>query len=187
VAPRRSKTALDSSPVSVVGSANHAIETAARSDEPAGEGDDVENSTFDAIFAPDIVVPVQFFNNTVTDCPEKRLMLAVLCDAVSTLGRLQDVDSPKARRQVLDIEEWIAGEDGDDWPFSFERVCVALGFDPDYIRRGIRDHPDINLRRHNHRAMNRVTPRYGLRREFNRQRAAIGARRSVSGVDPVAR
>jgi hypothetical protein len=36
-----------------------------------------------------------------------------------------------------EAEEWFELTD-DGWFFSFENICAVLGFDPDYIRRGLR-------------------------------------------------
>jgi hypothetical protein len=36
----------------------------------------------------------------------------------------------------LDAEEWIMNLDR-SYPFSFENVCEALGYDPGYMRQGL--------------------------------------------------
>lgn len=53
-----------------------------------------------------------------TGDPERRLMLAVLLDALHR---------PSARA-------WLASEDR-SWPFSFASICDALGLESTYLRR----------------------------------------------------
>ncbi len=89
------------------------------------------------IFAAEIMLPVQFFSPHCTELPEKRLMLAVLEDAVLTLRRHAGDRGMKAQRSVREIEQWVEACNR-DWPFSFENICSALNFDPSVMRRGLR-------------------------------------------------
>ena len=91
------------------------------------------------IFQPDILIDAQFqltqrrrFHLE----PERVLMLAVLQDAVFCF---QDHAVAKCKRKqslYRDAEEWISCTDR-SYPFSFENVCEALGFEPDYLREGL--------------------------------------------------
>jgi len=65
--------------------------------------------------------------------PEKRLMVAVLDDALLTLARSRNASDRLARRLTAEVEEWIAADDP-DWPFSFVNVCHALQLDPSCVR-----------------------------------------------------
>jgi hypothetical protein len=88
---------------------------------------------------PETVLPSQFFDRLQVDAslqPEKRLMLAVLEDAVGTFQKYVNVHSRHARRLFTEAEEWFASADA-DWPFAFVNVCQALGLDSDYIRSGL--------------------------------------------------
>lgn len=67
--------------------------------------------------------------------PERRLMLAVLEHAVHDL-RLRTVDR-RSMRRFEDAADWFAA-DVLDHPFSFSSICLALGFDPDYLRTQLR-------------------------------------------------
>jgi hypothetical protein len=82
---------------------------------------------------PDVILPEQFFGSLATSpsrVPERRLMLAVLLDAIAQLRR-----GPGPAREA---EQWIhAGDEDADWPFSFVSVCHALGLDPGYMRGGL--------------------------------------------------
>jgi hypothetical protein len=83
-----------------------------------------------------LVMPVQFFADAGATfrTGEKRLMLAVLADAIHIL--LRDAAAPGRRRQQLfvEAESWLGSEDG-TWPFSFVNVCEALGLNPSYVRQ----------------------------------------------------
>ena len=68
--------------------------------------------------------------------PEKRLMFAVLQDAVECFQNQKFEQRNKATSQFMDTEEWIFRDDH-DWPFSFFNICEAVGMDPDYLRKGL--------------------------------------------------
>ncbi len=85
------------------------------------------------VSVPDTLLPDQYFDRLAAracDSPEKRLMFAVLLDAVIQLRR-------RNRPHATEAEIWIRGETPDDTPFSFQGVCEALGLDPDYLARGL--------------------------------------------------
>jgi len=92
----------------------------------------------DAIFAPEVLLPSQFFSARPagTDRPEQRLMLAVLQDAVSTLLKHGDRGRGGSRRLVREAEQWIHARNH-DWPFSFENICSVLNLDPEALREGL--------------------------------------------------
>jgi hypothetical protein len=78
------------------------------------------------------------------DMPEKRLMLAVLLDAIIQLRRPGSTGAAEAAA-------WIAGDGAADQPFSFRALCEALGLDPAYLTRGVyawarRENPTISSR-----------------------------------------
>jgi hypothetical protein len=70
--------------------------------------------------------------------PEKRLMLAVLEDAIFCFKKYSKARSSKAQRLFQQTEAWIIDPDS-GWIFSFESVCEALKLNPSYIRRGLLD------------------------------------------------
>jgi hypothetical protein len=127
---------------------------------------------------PDAIMPEQFFERLglrVGDVPEKRLMFAVLLDAVIQLRK-------RNTSGAADAERWIRGEGEDgDQPFSFANVCGALGIDPSYLARGLLawrvqpvgfplGAPARQLRR----SSRRITPT-GRRRRQHRARPRPGA------------
>jgi hypothetical protein len=82
---------------------------------------------------PDALLPDQYFDrlaSRVSDTPEKRLLFAVLLDAVINMQRRNSVGAAEA-------EQWVRGEDGDDSPFSFRNLCEALGIEASYLARGL--------------------------------------------------
>jgi len=69
-------------------------------------------------------------------CPQNRLMLAILEEALVTFQRGIGSKKAERRRQFYEVDHWIASHDT-DWPFSFENICSCLLIDPDYIRSGL--------------------------------------------------
>ena len=66
---------------------------------------------------------------------ERRLMLAVLIDAIRTLSAQHPSDDhPHLNRAWVRELTWLQSED-QTYPFSFVNICGALGFDADYVRR----------------------------------------------------
>lgn len=96
------------------------------------------SAQLDAIFAPEVILPSQFFSGGpgTTERPEKRLMLAVLQDAVGTLLKHAGSARNGPRRLVRDVEQWINARNA-DWPFSFDNICAALNLDPAALREGL--------------------------------------------------
>jgi hypothetical protein len=94
---------------------------------------------------PEAVLPSQYFAQAAVDAslqPEKRLMLAVLEDAVGTYQKYATARDRTAQRLFVEVEEWFAADDH-DWPYSFVNISHALGLEVAYLRRGLaawRDH-----------------------------------------------
>jgi hypothetical protein len=65
--------------------------------------------------------------------PEKRLMLAVLDDAIAVLAAFARSGGRRRRRLAAEVETWIAADDA-IWPFSFANICETLGLDADCVR-----------------------------------------------------
>ncbi len=91
------------------------------------------------LFEPDTLLPTQYFAAFSREgglVRERRLMLAVLQDAVECYQKYALARDPKGRTLFEGAEEWI--ESGErDWPFSYENICEILGLNPEYIRRGL--------------------------------------------------
>jgi hypothetical protein len=91
------------------------------------------------LFAPDIVLPEQFFEGARRDSyvsGEKALMLAVLEDGIRCFQ--EHLRNPRSNPRLLSqqAESWIRAVDY-DWPFSFNNVCETLGIDPSALRAAL--------------------------------------------------
>jgi hypothetical protein len=86
------------------------------------------------LFALDALLPVQYFERRAPFEPERRLMWAVLADAVETYRKC--VGDAKRNEEFAEVESWILDADG-DWFFSFENICATVGIDAEYLRRGL--------------------------------------------------
>jgi hypothetical protein len=69
-------------------------------------------------------------------CPEDRLMLAVLLDAVALLRERATGVYPHPMRLVASTVRWFKASD-DSWPLSFVNVCRALSLDAATVRAGL--------------------------------------------------
>ena len=92
-----------------------------------------------ALFQPDSLLSTHYFETlrrkTILE-PEKRLMLAILEDAINCFQDNLLAQNVRRRRLFEEAEEWIVEVDG-DCVFSFENICEALGFNPAYVRQGL--------------------------------------------------
>jgi hypothetical protein len=61
--------------------------------------------------------------------PEKRLMLAVLVDAIATFQKYALGDIRRARYQLKEVDKWFTSKDV-SWPFSFQSISAALDIMP---------------------------------------------------------
>src|SRR4029450_3292999 len=78
-----------------------------------------------SLFEPNTLVFAQYFENLRSKTllePEKRLMLAVLEDAINCFQDNLLAQSGKRKRLFEETEEWILAGDR-DWFFSFENIC----------------------------------------------------------------
>jgi len=91
------------------------------------------------LFEPDTLLSAQYFENfrrkTLLE-PEKRLMLAVLDDAVNCFQENLLAQSGRGKKLFDEAEKWVLDE-GSDCICAFENICEVLGFNPEYLRRGL--------------------------------------------------
>ena len=88
------------------------------------------------ILEPDVFLPSQFYGTTGLSRKlegEKRLMIAILKDAVECLDKYRRARNSAGRSHYENALEWVQDK-GTDWLFSFTNICDLLGFDPDYLR-----------------------------------------------------
>lgn len=92
-----------------------------------------------ALFQPDTLMPAQYLENYRRKThlePETRLMLAVLEDGVACYQKYVLARDERGRQLFRDAEEWVLQEDN-DWLFSFDNICEAMGLNPEYLRKGM--------------------------------------------------
>ena len=107
----------------------------------------VVSDTFSHLLQPDTLLPSQYFatlKRKGAHEPERRLVIAVLQDAVDCFQKHLLARDPKARQLYLDAEEWICSTDR-SWQFSFENVCDLLQINSEYLRRGLMKWRDRRL------------------------------------------
>src|SRR3972149_3406702 len=89
-------------------------------------------------FQPDTILPFQYFEllrrKTYLE-GEKKLMLAVLEDAVSCFQKHHAARDKNRKKLFREAEEWIVDENNDRL-FSFSNICESLGINAEYLRRG---------------------------------------------------
>jgi hypothetical protein len=92
------------------------------------------------LFEPDTLVPEQFYatiRRTQFADPERRLMAALLEDAVSCLSANPRPYAGRKRRYFEEAQSWVNATEEQEWIFSFTNVCETLGLDPSFLRRGL--------------------------------------------------
>jgi len=90
------------------------------------------------MFEPDTLLPEQFFT-LLGKKPlqgEKRLLLAMLEDAVHCFQTYLLARKPHERRLFQEAEDWINSKDL-HWFFSFENICEILGIHPGRLREAL--------------------------------------------------
>lgn len=78
-----------------------------------------------------VILPDQIAPRRALD-PERRLMLAVLQEAVASYL----ADRRGVRDNLREVEQWFASDDT-TWPYSFGNLCDALGLDRSAVRRAL--------------------------------------------------
>lgn len=108
---------------------------------------EVVSDTFTHLLQPDTVLPMQYFatlRRKGEHEPERRLVIAVLQDAVDCFQKHLFARDRKQQQLFSDAEQWIASSDR-SWPFSFENVCDLLQINAEYLRRGLQNWKEHEL------------------------------------------
>jgi hypothetical protein len=98
-----------------------------------------EGGSGGGLFEPDILLPNQYFaafrkGRAVEG--ERRLMLAVLEDAVDAYRKYALARDPREQACFLEAKEWFVSDDR-SWLFAFENICDVLEMNADYLRSGL--------------------------------------------------
>lgn len=101
----------------------------------------MEGSAIAGMMVPDVLTPGQYYDGVRADDasvrPIKRLMLAVLEDAMRCYQTYANSRGRAHRRLFIEAEAWLMDRRADS-VFSFATVCETLGIDPTYLREGLR-------------------------------------------------
>jgi hypothetical protein len=92
------------------------------------------------LFQPDTLLPSQYFDRIrrrASADGERRLMVAILEDAVDVYRKQAGARDRKRRQMFEDAEAWIESSDR-SWIFSYENICDVLGIDAGYLKKGLR-------------------------------------------------
>ncbi len=85
------------------------------------------------------LLPVQYEELTRTQTstePERRLLLAILSDAIVIFQSRRASEHGAKRRAFDEAARWLFSDEC-DWPCSFANVCEALGIAPDPLRQAL--------------------------------------------------
>jgi hypothetical protein len=89
------------------------------------------------IFSPDPLASLRYHethgSGGAKDAALRRLMLAVLADAIGCLQTHFAKPSRTSENRFHEAEEWIASDD--EGPFSFNTVCDGLGLEATSLRK----------------------------------------------------
>lgn len=148
----------------------------------SAQAPDTSATPFRVELEPEVLLPSQYFASARQDAslrPEKRLLLAVLEEAVGDFQRDVVATGREAKRRFDDAEAWIASDET-EWPCSFVAICQALGLEAEWLRHGLWRWRDAQRARV---ARGEPVVRVQLRRVAGTRsrttgRAAIGRRRS---------
>ena len=92
-----------------------------------------------SLFQPDTLLPEQYldtFRRKLQLEPEKKLMLAILEDAIACYQKYVFARDSKGKLLFEEADQWV-NEGGGGSVFAFDSVCESLGLNPDYLRRGL--------------------------------------------------
>lgn len=92
-----------------------------------------------SLFQPDSLLPEQFldtFRRKLQLEPEKKLMLAILEDAIACYQKYLFARDSKGKVLFDEAAQWVDDRVGGG-VFAFDSVCESLGLNPEYVRRGL--------------------------------------------------
>ncbi len=87
-------------------------------------------------YPSDAVLPSQYWGDGGLVQPEKRLLAAVLEEAIAVLARANPRPGSEAEQAAIEANHWM---DSDEriGPFAFASICDVLGLDPDGVRQAL--------------------------------------------------
>lgn len=104
-----------------------------------------ESTTSTTSITDEVLTPEQFFmpadQTGIAWTPERRLLLAVLEDAVVMFLRYRSDFTTRGKRLFRETQEWFASPNRMS-VCAFECICDHLNLDADYLRLGLRRLPE---------------------------------------------
>jgi len=82
---------------------------------------------------PNVILPSQHFGPRTPLAPERRLMIAVVQDAINCIAKYRLATDHRGRRLFDEVTQWLGAKET-DWPYSFESICEVLGLDANGVR-----------------------------------------------------
>jgi hypothetical protein len=116
------------------------------------------------LFQPDTMLPSQYFAAALRRKgalkPERRLIIAILQDAIECYQKHLFARDGKARQLFSDAQEWIDSEDRSHY-FSYENLCEILDVNPGFMRRGLHEwrRRQLDMRRSDKGALGKLNLR----------------------------
>lgn len=103
----------------------------------------MEDNLFQEFIIPDVVTPAQYYDGAddrrdAAIRPIKRLMLAVLEDAIRCYEAYRNARAGLKRQIFAETELWLWDRKADG-PFAFETICDTLGINAQCLRRSLRE------------------------------------------------
>lgn len=114
-----------------------------------------------SLFQPDTLLPDQYLDTYRRKShlePEKKLMLAILEDAIACFQKYVCAQDGKGKALFREAEDWIQQVAGAG-VFAFDSVCEGLGLNPEYLRRGMAAWKDKAITQHTQARVYRLSPR----------------------------
>jgi hypothetical protein len=84
-----------------------------------------------------VILPSQYFVRRGRSAPERRLMVAVLQDAIECIERHRCAKDRRRQRLFDEVRQWLLSEQT-DWLYSFARICEVLDLDANAVRHQLR-------------------------------------------------
>ncbi len=128
----------------------------------------------ESLFHNDPLTSTEYFDSlkrTLLMESEKRLMLAVLQDAVECYQKYLLARRGKDKNLFSEAEAWILEQDNRS-AFSFDNVCDSLGLAPNYVRAGLLQNKNRLLSRRHEREPSGTDSAPKGRRLTRKRRAA---------------
>ena len=125
-----------------------------------------------SLFQPDTLLPEQYldtFRRKLHLEPEKKLMLAVVEDAIACYQKYVLARDSKGKSLFREAEEWVEDRAGEGI-FAFNNICESLGLNPDYLRRGLSEWKKQMMAERSQARVYRLAP---ARKRSKRSRAAV--------------